>query len=292
MTENHASRQTEPALDFAVLPLDAGVELLQRVGARLLDQLLASARRPELMDLLTRKDRTLLRLSSGGDLDSNEREPSPTQSVLQSLFQRPAELYSRFLPRQDDYGYAAIMREALRKGSSSEWRGRLSSEVRQEFGDVNNHNIPVDWWALVAERAWGDLEFQRQSGDTPRLYLRNKVLFPTGKTPCLRFAPQLFWLLMLLGAGDRPLGVFRGAAAAQVSQPQWAGFWDQWIVMEAICQWPESVSKLPSRVRRGLLALPLLENLPAEVLEGFTVDEETAAPVNLARANWREGVWG
>jgi hypothetical protein len=290
MTEDYAAWQTGPPLDFAVLPLDTGVELLQRVGARLLDQLLTSARRPELMDLLTRQDRNLLRLSPGRAFDRYERNPSPTRFGLKTLFQRPAALYRR--SRQGGYGYAAIMRDSLRNGASSEWRERLLSEVERLIDGVNDENIPVDWWELIAERAWGDLEFQRQSGDAARLYLRDKVLFPAGKAPCPRFAPQFFWLLILLAAYDRPLAVFREAAAAQVSQPQWAGLWDQWFVREAICQWPETVFKLPSGVRRGLLALPFLENLPAKVLAVLPVDVGTAAPLNLAQTNWREGAWG
>jgi hypothetical protein len=201
--------------------------------------------------------------------------------------------------------------------------GQLGSQLNQAFTNrelasltfMGYELIPVMYWPLAANAAWCDGEFQFRVGYLARQYLR-QTEFLTPIEPSLpSFSPNVFWILLLLlpenthaGPGgqlfqrggkidsstvpDLPLiwiqraeKTLRSVANIAAATPGWAGFWDQWLITQAIRVWKPSLASDMLGMFHALLNLPVVnEQLPEETTAYETrLNLKGSPPFNLAR---------
>ena len=104
--------------------------------------------------------------------------------------------------------------------------------------------------AVAGEAAWLEPSFQREISAKLSGYLKRSYLFPDGRAPIPHLSTRVFWLLLAL-VKTRPAGFllrartrFRKArgvwgslqtlARSRGLASGWAGFWDQWLILEAV----------------------------------------------------------
>jgi hypothetical protein len=157
--------------------------------------------------------------------------------------------------------------------------------------------IPARFWPITATAAWIDVEMQYRVGYAIYEYLRHTEIFSQNESCVPTFSVNTFWVLILLCAhdpmaGKRPsLGVnrtvksgdqiantpppmwpryigdvLRSAAQKQAKKSGWAGFWDQWIISQAILVWKPTPASDISEFFTALLSLPVIhQRLPNQV---------------------------
>ena len=128
---------------------------------------------------------------------------------------------------------------------------------------------------MLGYLAWTEPTFCRRFGQLVQRRLLHDGLFLDGLPPLPSFHPNTFWLLLHL-VGTRPHGwrdvlqpsrrrkrrVLRAIQRRTrhlIVQTQWAGWWDQWLLVEILSRHPRMVEALPSAFRAALHALPYLE---------------------------------
>lgn len=291
-------------LDFAQIPMDAGVALLQRLALRLLDLLLAKETAPAtLATWLSDADLRLLNGPSSGQLRRNAYAQLPSNDRWGVLRLRLGTFWRRLRGRPLRYDYSRSLGDAAR-GRSAPWLARIQAQIESErrLGGIGATSIPRDWWSLVGERAWRDPDFQHAVSRRVHAYLHQRMLFQRGELPAPHFAPQSFWLLIALTANGKQKGwqswlgrgrwraerlqLLRTLAQAEVGRLQWAGIWDQWLVIETTQRWPGCTRSLPATLHAALAALPLLAQLP-EAFQ-FARQQDEAADLPLATVDWQK----
>lgn len=144
--------------------------------------------------------------------------------------------------------------------------------------------VPDGFWDLTAAEAWEEAEFKQWITDEVYQELRTSFLWTSGQVPVAIVDRRVFWLLLdVFETGrwsDRPEWErwvpFAGRARRRFAQslrrvarkrwlePGWAGFWEQWLVLQA------AKRLSPDDVRRERRALRLIRTMPifrAEIAE-------------------------
>lgn len=221
------------------------------------------------------------------------------------------------------------------KLSDHAWRARILGRLELDFDGLPPRYMPDDLWPVVSEFAWRDLDFQHWVAAQVRSYFRPRVLFMLGDMPVATLSPRTFWVLIALASLEmqtaRPwaspnqrmvqkaikllLTPFIGFTQESLNRRMvrkaikrlqnegqrqalatgWAGFWDQWILSEALRHWPDAFNKLDSQLCDALLALPLLAiTSPAALLQSYSERKDKASqpPVKLAAPNWKKDMPG
>lgn len=268
------TRSQPPALDFKVVPLARGAALLQEAGEAQLRALLNGHAPTPLARLLGREQIRLLTPPLG----------------LQLWALLPARLVKRlpWVPgaptRTDRYVLGQVV---VAGRPAAMWRAHVLQRVERALGRISPHFLPLEFWPLAAEMAWREPGFQHRTAELLRENLRGRILWTRGRVrsaPLPLVEPNTFWaLLALAGAGNparqlfKPrrmaiLGAltrFHGLAVEQASAPGWAGFWDQWILIEASQRWSATARDVAEPLRSALAALPLKRLAQvSEALEG------------------------
>jgi hypothetical protein len=177
-----------------------------------------------------------------------------------------------------------------------DWQAGMAAYLSWQPGPTGHEQLPHLYWPTAGVLAWHDLDFQILAAQRVHLYLLNRVLLG-GRVPVPHIDTRTYWLLLLLvpvatGPQLDPAvmtGIQRLQAVARgiVERGQWAGFWDQWLVAEALLRWPGQVSELSDSLRAALDAWPLI-GAARHILvgEGAALDADAA----LVRPGWQRGI--
>ncbi|MFM9960716.1 MAG: hypothetical protein ACKV2Q_05770 [Planctomycetaceae bacterium] len=181
------------------------------------------------------------------------------------------------------------------KREGSNFTALFNELLERQVTQGSGCSIPVTIWQLAEEAAWTDLSFQCRATDIIHGVLRERTLRSGGWGAAPRLHPHTFRVLIWLSSPRgvwprRLLHVLRHHAACCLSTPDWARFWDQWVIAEAL-------AKVQRRAPRELLALPYVrERQGAEGLSHF--EEEVPHCLMLSTADWNcdrpaflENVW-
>lgn len=167
--------------------------------------------------------------------------------------------------------------------------------------------VPDGFWDLAAAEAWEDAAFKQWITDEVYQELRTTFLWPSGQVPVAIVDRRVFWLLLdVFEIGrwsDRPewerwvpfvgrarrrfAQALRRVARKRWLQPGWAGFWEQWLILQAAGRLS------PGDIGRERDALRLVRTLPifrAEAAEtiapGTGWIKPKAASINVYDSNW------
>ena len=283
-----------PSLDFDVLPIARASDVLRRVGGALVADLLARRPLTPVATLLEGED---VRLMAAARAQTLHRH------ALAAGLKR-GWWHRRQPPRPPDLRTTAL---AWRQGSFSpqESKVQLLERIEQGYAGIDERRLALPFWPLAAIRAWGDLAFQYEVAAAGRAVLRKRVLLSshemkalyTGARAAPLLSPQFFWLL--LAAADtcrdgriwRPGERRRRRAAAQLQAiadelaytAAWAGFWEQWLLLELASQDKRWSGHLSMRLQAAVAALPIFQAFPE--YKPAPVQVSTAAEVP-GLANW------
>lgn len=259
-------------LSLSSIPLNDMIRLLSGVGVDLLRQVtcherlsLAAAVQsvPDGADILSRLDRFRFEERPDGPLTRGTRFLINGASYLATI--------ERLVARHQTTGPAVesrrtrlqnqFARRAAGRGSVDDLSGFLNGFFSRQLAAGSGNAVPVSLWHTAGLAAWTDLDVCRRTTDLIHGVLRSRVCRSRqwDRTPHLH--PNTFWLLIRLAsprgavrsdtsrAPKRMLHVLRGLAARALHEPEWARFWDQWVLAEMLeCSiWyvPQSVLLLP-----------------------------------------------
>lgn len=247
----------QPKIDFAALPLPEVAATLRIVAQNLLLNLLYGGCRADWAVLLPHAQVQIL--------------VPPRQARLGRLRQ----WYNK-IPGAKPAGWQEDMVTQAINGQlpPDRWRVRLIRRLGQNFNGIPPCYLPDNLWPVVSEMAWRDLDFQYWIATQVRAYFRPRLLFTLGHMPVATLSPATCWLLIalagvstpLLSSGfrtgqnslDRAVKRLQREGQRQALTPGWAGFWDQWIALEALQRWPQACALLDPPLHQALLALPLV----------------------------------
>ncbi len=135
----------------------------------------------------------------------------------------------------------------------------------------DGYYMPPPTWGLVAGLAWDDLHFRHAVAARVQGFLRENYLISPGQMPVPRLAPETCWLL-LAAVGPRrrrwwwPQHWFPSTrrarrleqliAALVPATPDWAGFWDWWVLRRLLTHSPDLPERLGPELAAALAALP------------------------------------
>ncbi len=269
----------EDKFDFTQLPIFEVAQILRRIAMQLLDELIESSPNPQ------------------SSQDNNKKQPSIPQ-LKEYFSKKDIQLFSQSaLWRYHPYSRTGIIPSNLRKKptkalkylSKKALKGKLTPQ-KWEIGCFNRlafllggtkaDILPDSLWPVAASLAWQDPEFQFSILQKIHQMLRQRQLFDISEIPLIRISPITFWLLIALTSQNPlkfryPLSSNERAAVRSqkrlhllalnfLTQNQWAGFWDQWIIRLALFRWTSAFQYLPSQLSRAILELPLMNtpNIP------------------------------
>jgi hypothetical protein len=200
------------------------------------------------------------------------------------------------------------------------WRAVTEREIARLIGTPDFKGLPTPLWKLLGTYAWRDLDFQVQVAEKIETEIARRTLFQVGQFQTMLIAPKTCWLLLALACahtlhsrtslGKAGMTVRSGLASALLFRgkrsimerlrpderrvlellqakgeqfglrPEWAGLWDQWLLLEAYRYW--GTDWMPTNVRDALHALPLHQLRP-----GNTHTDSLGA-VSIAHPSWAE----
>lgn len=222
-------------------------------------------------------------------LDSS-RPTARHRARITNHYNRPYTLTEP--PQRLDDLSIAIIDAGRPRGSIGALRDRL-------FGFRNwQGRGPIDGMSvlsIMAETVWRDDRFAAETAGAIRQGLKPRLLFRPGGAPIVTLHPGAFWVLTAAWIGA-PQGIrwrrrrqewsdrFIKTALGQAKAGPWAGFWEQWLMLETRRL---RGSDLPDPVRAVIEPLPLLAGGVAALAAGYQVDDK--AKVALAK-DWRQTV--
>ncbi len=244
----HPAYSFRNGFDFKTIPVEDAARLLRTLGNTLFQALLAGESRPDLAKL------------TGDEAWRALQHPLP------------GWVWQAMSPRRDLYG---LVMKARSRQPNALWRGQFVRQLALEMQLTQRFRAPYPWWELIGQRAWLDLNFQRRVRYAVIKHMKTRVLFSLSQWPHPRFHPNSFWLLIALTDVPAPAPHWRfwrrqGIAATlhriavrQSLNEQWAGIWDQWLILTAILRWHREQERLPPELWNAILALPLWRALPS-----------------------------
>jgi len=252
-------KENRPVINFSALPMAEIYLILRNLGGGLLEAVLHGRERPELSSFLLERDVLTFSKSKVWETPLHRR-----------LLQIPKHL-------------RVNLANGLKEPISSAWSGSLSAEqwrlrtrdrLAYALGASPFHILPDAFWPLATHMAWEDPMFCHQYAGLVVGILKKEPPLINGLVPHISFSPITFQVLILLAANKQPFSIslsgqralvritnrLRQGSAMMVSENQWAGFWDQWLIVRALRYWPEGAEELAPSLRRILARLPLLDN--------------------------------
>lgn len=299
----------EAVIDFKVLPIVEAVSMLRSLGGYLLACTLAGVQ-PQLKDRITPEMVRLLVTSSG--------------SLPWSL--------GRLLHRDRRFPFPDTVEQRVNgKLSPHVYLARVGDELEHQFERTRGYRFPRDFWALLGEYAWGDLEFQHDTAESLERELRKRTLFSADLRsdsnhearsrhfPTMTLSTGLFWLLLTMAVSSvqfnwtyrflpsrrrngKAFMLLQKEGLRQGLRPSWANAWDQWVLLEAVRRW--KVSQIPDPLKQAINILPLAAFRVGQAPEFAMIDSNCAPdevetpqplpdePVKIALREWHEGIPG
>ena len=275
-------------MDFAQLPLRAMANVLGELGFGQLQRLLPDAPPRQL---------------GFGQLPQVSASDPPLNVIALLPVEQAQFLAARAegsFPLQPGDPLRKLVRHAVGgQMPDAVWRTRVLELLGSRLGGAPSHYLPDQFLPLVGELAWGGLTFRHRVATHVRRFLRRLVLFAFGDEPAALPSVKVFWLLIALTDVSQlprrwlPLGSslqsraterLRREGQRQVLVEHWAGFWDQWLIAQALRQWPEACGRLDTPLRDALRALPILTETGETRPAGSPREHP---PLDLAAPDWR-----
>lgn len=266
-----------PTIDLTAIPLEATATLLRRVAEALLISLTRREPPPPLARLVGRRELPLLLPYAWGQRSIPARW-AMLGPWLRQLWWWLLPLSARpWTPPNLGVGLARNLRRAVdRPASPKTWAELAGFWVDRSVGGATERWLPDPFWPLAGELAWGNETFLAATASVLRESLARRVIFNPGPPPVPLLSPGCFWALIALAetgrspawpplprgrltlAGLRRLQLIAGRIALA---PAWAGFWDQWVLSEAMRLWPKAAAGVEPALRDALAALPIHQRL-------------------------------
>jgi len=126
---------------------------------------------------------------------------------------------------------------------------------------------PESVWEAIADAAWSDPAFRRESAGMLLDFLRPRMILDLAERPIHAPNPRLIWCLIATAATPQPDDAsqrqfaeawrrLQRVADALADAPGWAGFWDQWLMYRAHrCSDRDLTQEAPD-LERALAELP------------------------------------
>lgn len=287
-------------LDFRTLPIAKACELLRRVALALVHDVLAQRPLAPISTLLRPGEERLLAPAARRDLRRHRRAEGvrPKRSLRLLAAQQPLRAIG----------------QAWRRGEVSPRAGRVLAleQIESGYKGVTAERVPAQFWKVGGICAWHDLAFQYEVADAIRKALHNRVIFTSAEIKAIYpvnaaavlLAPQTFWLL-IAAADTCPPGMIwrpsarrlrRAAAHLQMiaddmaSAEHWAGFWDQWLMLELARQDKNWFDNLTPQLQDAVAALPIFGAVPS-LAPPPSSPTPTTPPLRLAARNVRTPPW-
>ena len=209
---------------------------------------------------------------------------------IQALFGKPeSEVEFRWLVEQS------------KTGKLSPKARRLLLEKEVTAGLKGRFLLPEPMWDLLAEAVFNHPNLKSTVVQGVQAFFREKVVFDLNAQSPIRLAPQCFWLLIALVPYRRPgfwlrlsrryrrnlksLNRLKAMAKKQADQFRWAGFWDQWIIFEAVRKLQDSDAPVDPEIKAVLQTLPLLRVLSGKSESGASVEDWES------ESGWAHPLW-
>lgn len=247
LTQPPTSSQLEhkPALVFEASRLGALSRRLRQEGRRWV------------FDVLDRHDDTPVAALFAEDLPVG-----PAYRLGAGTFKGPLK---RIGPWRQLRGRRLIKRAVAGKTPLKTWLRFHQQQLERGLCGFSELSLPDAIWPYAGHIAWREPHFQLALADDLNRWLCRRYLFDGDATPFPHFHPNTFWTLFYLGALQRPRFFpsrewRRSAALAtlarrEILQPDWAGFWDQWLLCHALLHFQ-------AELKRDVLLAGLLRDLP------------------------------
>ena len=264
--------------DLTLIPLQDTAVLLREVGEKLLVSLLREESRPVLTAYISSQ--------------LSQRLALPRGAVVSKSEITYADLLS-----QSVYGQL----------SKSAWIGGVGGRVARAIGLDSSQLFPDIAWPLVAELAWHHLDVQHRVAGWIHEYLHTRTFILPGERSLAQLSLKTFWVLIALSAATQSNLPRRASqeerwhytaashlqeiAQRQALTPDWAGFWDQWVLLKALQAWQPKGTTLDVRFFHALLALPLVRLAAPELSNKLLQEQQGLAPgtaIKLATPEWKE----
>ncbi len=304
---NSESPQPDFVLDFTLLPIDATTTLLREIGMHLLSAILQGTE-PQLRKYIT-SDTAQLLVTSLGYIRRDNKQLYAGQPWWRRWPATSWSRWRRFLRWERRYPFEKTV-HGVTQGNLSQlaWHARVKDELQHQFDLHRGYRYAPEFWGLLGERAWADLEFQRDTAVLLENTLRQRTPFsadltkraPSGQTnpnfPVMYLSPKLYWILLTMAIATTKLNwtyriwpsrryvrkailLLKTMGLDQGLQPGWATMWDQWVLLEAAENW--GTANLPESVAATLSTLPLADlrqggELKSDPDEQFEFVEEQA----------------
>lgn len=204
--------------------------------------------------------------------------------------------------------YSRVVEDVIRRRITLiTWEQKAAAELNHILGLTGKYLVPDDFWSVLGKRAWLDLEFRGQIAFLMESYLRQRTLFTLNKMndqPIISLDPSTLWFLIALtgpASKGQPRrlfgGVFQRSAARNkiihhlqsigeqiCFKGNWAGLWDQWILIEAANAW--SVSGIPSSLVKSIRNFPLACPDQGQETGANTAPAPKESQVDISKPQW------
>ena len=200
---------------------------------------------------------------------------------------------------EDQVGIARQIRKLQRarprtEGDAACWSVLMGDLLKLRMEGNTAGLPPYPFWQVFAERAWGDLSFRMDATAVVRTHFLERELLDPHQRAFPAPHRQTLWSLIALARPaekrrfgnaslHRSLARLRGVALRAAKAREWAGFWDQWLLQQALALRPSGNDRPTRRLRETIDRLPigyLLETgrlPPAE--EADHEDDEAVEPL-------------
>lgn len=130
---------------------------------------------------------------------------------------------------------------AIAPSVTARLRDTLARSFRRRSAPVPPESAPI--LLALSEQAWAAYGFNLRLAQAMQRTLRREVILHPPDPQRPRLAPQTCWLLMALfkgavfdAAGAGVIAAAEARAVQAARQKEWAGFWDQYVLMRATGQ--------------------------------------------------------
>ncbi len=319
-----------PIIDFTSLPVSGTITLLRTIGQHLLTCVLKGLQ-PDLLEQLN-QDQARLLVTHLGRTPRPSRQFYAHKSWTSSLPARVRDHVLRLLRQDKRFPFAQSV-EMMISGqlSTASFVARTGDELSYALELPEGYHFPADLWGILGRYAWDDLQFRHHIVEVLERELRSRTLFSAALKPqenneprdhpfpTMHLTPQLFWLLISMAVSTihfkrsyrilparrrirKALLLLQKEGLRQGLMPEWAGLWDQWVLLEAATHW--NMEQLSDDLQQVLAELPLALfrarsiRLSEDNMGGLikainqTQGEQRPQKVAIAQKNWADRMPG
>lgn len=189
--------------------------------------------------------------------------------------------------------HTPVIRSAPTHLPDPKWEQSLVNSLAQSLSLSPATAFPDLLFPLAGQMAWSDSAFQHAV--LIQVYQRfyKTLIFLPDEIVTVHFSPRVFWVLIamtqkpprpfhqvvarsLVRRGwlprrgeakeeehathlEQAAELFQAVALRLALVPNWAGFWDQWLLLDALVKWRPAEGRLDPRLQSALANLPLVK---------------------------------